>query len=203
MEQAPPTAKPIESYMQEFVVKKNDVPAISGEPTFTTAKPLLNAVDKNIINMKNDRDPFYGKLHTVTNTSHLVGGPAKQVVPSTNQRRLTPYVAPTPPRERHNYVTRHYYDQQYWLDDVNTEEACKKFIISIFDEVYLKPLWEPKFDYKEKFLRKCLDLFIDDFQVNPEEQAAVKALIKEAWYPNQHIVKLFSKLKKQLTILGE
>ena len=72
MEQAPPTAKTIVSFMKEFVVKNNDVPPISGKPTFTTCKPLLDAVDKNRITMKDDRDPIYGKLHTVTNTSQLV-----------------------------------------------------------------------------------------------------------------------------------
>ena len=48
-----------------------------------------------------------------------------------------------------------------------------------------------------------MDLLIDDFQATSEEQVAVKALIEEAWDPNQHIVKLFSKLEKQLIILGK
>ena len=43
--------------------------------------------------MKGDRDPIYGKLHTVTNTSQLVNGPAQQMIPSTDQRRLTAFVA--------------------------------------------------------------------------------------------------------------
>ena len=42
---------------------------ISGKPTFTKVKPLLDAVDKNLINMKYDRDTIYEKLHLVTNTS--------------------------------------------------------------------------------------------------------------------------------------
>ena len=48
-EQAPPTAKSIESFMKEFVMKKNDVPPISGKPTFTEVKPLLDAVDKALL----------------------------------------------------------------------------------------------------------------------------------------------------------
>ena len=60
-----------------------------------------------------------------------------------------------------------------------------------------------KIQIQRKTLRDFLDLLIDDFQATPEERAAVKALIEQAWDPNEHIVKLFLRLKKQLTILGE
>ena len=113
-----------------------------------------------------------------------MGGPAQQVVPSTNQGRLVPYVPPTTVREWHNYVIRHHKDQKYWLDDQNAEEVCKKFIISKVDEVYLKALWEPRIQYKGKTLQQFLDVLIDDFQATLEEQAAVRALIEAAWDPN-------------------
>ena len=63
--------------------------------------------------MEDDRDPIYGKLHTVTNRSQLEGGPAQQVVASTNQGRLPLYVAPNTTREQHSFVTRFYKDHQY------------------------------------------------------------------------------------------
>ena len=99
MEQTPPTSKSIKSFMDKFVMKTNIAPPISGKPTFTTCKPLMDTVDKNLINMNTDHDPIYGKLHTVTNTSQLVNGPALQVVGSTNQGRLTAFVATTTVRE--------------------------------------------------------------------------------------------------------
>ena len=145
MKQTPPTAKFIESYMEELVVKKNNLEPISGTPTHSKVKPLFDAMDKNLIHTNDDRDTVYGKLPLVTNTSHLVGGSVQQVVPSTNQGRLPPYLAPTTTQERHNFVTRFYKNQQYWLEDVNAEEADKKFIISIVDAVHLEPLWEPRF----------------------------------------------------------
>ena len=164
----------------------------------------MDAMDKNLINMDNEHDPIYGKLHTVSNTSQLPGGPALQVVRLTIQGRLTPYVAPTTTREQYNYITKHHKNQFVWLEDMNAEEACKKLIILVINAVYLEPLWEPRFEYKGKTLRNFLDLLIDEFQATPEEQAAVKALIKQAWDPKKHIVKLLSRLKKkQLTILGK
>ena len=56
---------------------------------------------------------------------------------------------------------------------------------------------------QRKILRNFLDLLTNDFQATTEEQTAVKALIEQAWDPNEHIVKLFPRLRKQLTILGE
>ena len=114
--------------------------------------------------MNDDRDTIYGKLRLVTNISQLMRGPTQQVVLSTNQGRLPPYLAPTTTREQHNFVTKFYEDQQYWLDNVNVEKIGKKFIISIVNAVYLEPLWEPRFEYKGKSLRQFLDLLINEFQ---------------------------------------
>ena len=198
-----PIPKLIKSFMDGFVTKKNDIPPVSEKPTFTLCKPLMDAFDKNLINMEDDRDPIYGKLHLVSNTSQLLNGPALQVVASTNQGRLVAFIPIDTVRQRHNYVTRHHKNQLIWIKDGNTEEACKKLIISVIDSVYLEPLWEPSFKYKGKTLRDFLDLLIDDFQAIPVEQSVVKALIEHAWDPNKHIVKLFFRLKKHLTILGE
>ena len=150
MDQPPTTLRSIKSFMDEMIMKKNELPAISGKPTFTSCKPLMDVINKNLINMDNECNPIYGKLHTVSNTSQPPGGPALQVVPSTNQGRLTPYVAPTTTQERHNYITRHYENQLYWLEDMNAEEACNKLIILVINAVYLEPLWEPRFETKEK-----------------------------------------------------
>mmetsp|Transcript_48965 Transcript_48965/g.55453 ORF Transcript_48965/g.55453 Transcript_48965/m.55453 type:complete len:98 (+) Transcript_48965:267-560(+) len=95
MKSIPTTRKSIKEYTDEFEVKKNDVPKVIGKPTYTTVKPVLDAVDKNLIGMKDDRDDIYGKLHLVSDTSQLQGGPAQQVVPSANQGRPLPYVHPT------------------------------------------------------------------------------------------------------------
>ena len=99
MDQPPPTPKLIKSFMDEMINKKNDIPTICRKPTFTSCKLSMNAIDKSLININNEHDPIYGKLHTVSNTSQLPGGPALQVVLSTNQGILTPYVAPTTTRE--------------------------------------------------------------------------------------------------------
>ena len=93
-----PILKLIKSFMDEMPMKKNDIPAICGKPTFTLCQPLMDVINKNLIYMKDDRDPIYGKLHRVEDTSQLANGPVAQVVPSTNQGQLAPYVAPTTTR---------------------------------------------------------------------------------------------------------
>ena len=112
MENIPITGKSIKEYTDEFEVKKNDVSKIMGKPTYTTVKPVLDAVDKNLIGMLDDRDNIYGKLHLVSNTSQLAGGPAQQVVISANQGRPQPYVHRTIARERQNYLHEYCRDQR-------------------------------------------------------------------------------------------
>ena len=40
-----------EDYAKQFKIKKNDVPRIIWKPTHATVKPILDAVEMNLINM--------------------------------------------------------------------------------------------------------------------------------------------------------
>ena len=162
------------------------------KPTFTSCQPLINAVEKNLIVIPDDRDPIYGKLYLLENISQLPNGPAVQVVPSSNQGQLAPFLAPTTNREQHNHVTIHNDAQTAWLEDNHTNEACENLIITILDRVYLEQLWNKRFGFKGKTLREFMDLLVKTYQATPEERAAVKALIDQPWDPNKHIINLFS-----------
>ena len=112
-------------------------------------------------------------------TSQLHSGPAVQVVPSTNQGQLAPFLAPTTNWEQHNHVIIHNNAQTAWLEDNHANEACKNLIILILDKIYLEKLWNERFGFKGKSLRDFMDLLINTYQATPEERAAVKALIKQ------------------------
>ena len=45
----------------------------------------------------------------------------------------------------HYVTTHHHKNQLMWLEDMNTEKACKKLIILIIDKVYLEELWKERF----------------------------------------------------------
>ena len=47
--------------MDEIPMKKNDIPAIRGKPTFTLCQPLMADMDKNLIHMKHEGNPIYRK----------------------------------------------------------------------------------------------------------------------------------------------
>ena len=98
--------------MDQMQVKKNDILTICGRPTFTSCQPLIDAVEKNLINMADDRDVIYGKLHCLENTGQLPHGSLAQVVPSSNQGQLAPFVQPTTNWEQHNYVSTHHENQK-------------------------------------------------------------------------------------------
>ena len=72
---APPLfPKSIKGFMDQMQVKKNDIQTIRGRPTFTLCHLLIDAIEKNFINMMDDRNIIYGKLHRLEDTSQLPHG---------------------------------------------------------------------------------------------------------------------------------
>ena len=61
--------------------------------------------------MYNPRDPLYGKLHLIDDTSQFNGGPTQQIVPSAGQGRPIPYVNPTIVQQQGNYMHDFWEDQ--------------------------------------------------------------------------------------------
>ena len=112
MDALPLILKTIKEFMDQFQLKKNNIPPICGKPTFTLCQPLIDAIKKNLINMTDDWDVIYGKLHCLEDTSQLPHGPLAQVVPSSNQGQLAPFLPPTTNREQHNYVSTHHENQK-------------------------------------------------------------------------------------------
>ena len=84
MDTTPLIPKSIKEFMDQMQVKKNDILTIRGRPTFTLCQPLIDTVEKNLINMRNNQDVIYGKLHCLEDTSQLPHGSLTQVVPSSN-----------------------------------------------------------------------------------------------------------------------
>ena len=203
LETVPAAGKSIKAIMDDFVKGQNALQKVIGKPSFTTTKPVIDAVEINLINMPDRRDLQFGKLHLIEDTSLLPNGPALQIAASVDQGQPLPFVPLTTIRQRQNYLHEYRRDQEYYLNDQNVEEAMKKFIISNFDEVYFDDLKDTRFGYKGVTTRDLLDLLIADYPATPEERAAVRKLIEAAWDPNQHIVKLFAYLKEHLTTLAK
>ena len=153
--------------------------------------------------MADDRDTVLNKLHLLQETSVLTGGPNVQVVLSTNQGQLVPFLATTTVWEQHNYLTCHNDAHTEWLKDNTTNEAYKNLIIQIVDKVYLSSFYNKRFGNKGKTIREFLDLLIEKNQTTPEESAAVKVQVDQPWDINEYIITFFDRLKKQLTILAK
>ena len=119
-----------EDYTKQFKMKKNDVQRIEGKPTYATVKPVLNAVKMNLINIDDQRDAVWRKLHILQDTSLLANGSGQPVVASANQGEQIPWVVPVTPRQREIYLIRYFQEQNNWLDDQAAQEALKEFILS-------------------------------------------------------------------------
>ena len=92
--------------------------------------------------VKDRRDPKYGKLHLIRNTSILPGGPDNELP------RLTDQGIPAYPNEnwysRQDYATEWVNNQEAFLNDENFDAACCQFILDNVEEVYLLSLKDVK-----------------------------------------------------------
>ena len=106
-------------------MKKNDVQRIEGKPTYASVKPILDTVEMNLINMDDQQDSVWGKLHIIQITNLLANGPAILVVPSTNQDEQIPWIVPVTPRQRETHLIGYFRQQNNWLDNQAAQEALK------------------------------------------------------------------------------
>ena len=145
------TAKGVtpEDYTKLFKIKKNDVQRIVGKPTYATVKPILDAVEINLINMNDQRDAIWGKLHILEDTSILANGPPAVIPASVNQGEQIPWVVPITNRQRETYLIEYFKLQNNWLDDQAAQEALKEFILSRIDKIYMRELHTAKIDTRE------------------------------------------------------
>ena len=65
-----------DDYTEQFKVKRNNIQRMEGKPPYAMVKLVLNAVKMNLINMDDQQDAVWGKLHIIQNTSLLANGPA-------------------------------------------------------------------------------------------------------------------------------
>ena len=85
------------------MIKKNDVPKIIGKPIYTTVKPVLDAVDKNLLVCWMIETTFM-ESYTMSQIQVNWWEDQQHLVPSTNQGQMQLYVSLTTVREQHNYL---------------------------------------------------------------------------------------------------
>ena len=137
-----------EDYTKQFKIKKNDVPRIIGKPTYATVKQILDAVEMISINMNDQQNPIWGKLHILQDTSILPNGPAAMIPDSTNQSEPNEWSIGFSQRQRETYLIEYFKLQNNWLDVQAAQEALKEFILSRIDEIYMRELYIARIRYK-------------------------------------------------------
>lgn len=192
-----------EQFKSEFTVKANDVPRIEGKPTYATLRPLRKAVERNLMAMLDDRDPYYGRLHLIGDTSQLPNGPSSPIPKSTNKGPMGLWSGNTGQQVRENYYIEYYRDQERFLSDHAAEQALKELIMDRIDEVYIRRLRDPHTYYKNVSLKTIVDALKTDYPASPEERREVVKQLEEQWDPNEHIEHLFDRIKDLLEELAD
>jgi hypothetical protein len=83
-----------------------------------------------------------------------------------------------------------------WQADCNVKEACKRFLISRFEPVYLQELADPITKFKGVSIRAMIAFLNRKYPAEPEEVASFETELREPLEANNHIENLFQSIKK-------
>jgi hypothetical protein len=95
-----------------------------------------------------------------------------------------------------NYMLDHTTWLAQWQADCNVKEACKRFLISRFEPVYLQELADPTTKYKGVSIRAMIIFLNRKYPAEPEEVASLETELREPWDANNHIENLFQSIKE-------
>jgi hypothetical protein len=188
--------KTVEEFLAAFPIQMEEIDKVIGRPTFIEANKVIKAIKTNCIAMYDARSPALGKLHCITNSQHLeleVGGVA--VPPSVNPGPPS-FIGLADAAARDIYIVRHTQQRALWKADQNVKEACKRFLLSRFELVYLQELSHPLTRFKWVTIEQMIDHIETNYPVEPEDIELQEALLREDWDANNRIENLFERVGK-------
>jgi hypothetical protein len=185
--------KTVEEYLIAFPIKMEEVDKVIGRPTFTKVNRVTVALKTNCIAMEDPRSRV-GRLHCITDSQHLEEGEIG-IPPSANPGAPT-FVGLTSALARENYMLDHTTRLAEWQADCNVQEACKRFLVSRFEPVYLQELADPITKFKGVSIRAMITFLNRKYPAEPEEVATLETELRETWDANNHIENLFQSIKE-------
>lgn len=152
-------------FYETFKVRPENVKKIMGSmlPNYKLLKPIYNAVDDNLIGIRDERDQTYGKLWMIKDTSTMPNRPNNRIVATAHPGRAPYYAAA-------NQMTQRDYENQMntWRQDLewnvtkhNVEEAIKLFLLVTIDYSY----YAEHYHYKTKLNGVSVTTILNTIQV--------------------------------------
>ena len=123
-----------DEFEQRLTVKPGDLEPIEGRPKYNAIYQVQKAVKENLAAFDDQREPTYGRMHLVVNTSTLPGRVA--VAASTNQGLPVAWTGIVTKIMRENYLLNYFCDQEDYLTDKAAQRCMKAFILKLVLEVY-------------------------------------------------------------------
>ena len=187
----------------ELTIQEEEIEPIVGLPKLEKVKVLRDNIEDNLIGFDDTRDPTYGKLHLIKDTSKLDSGPSAVVPASTNQGAPDDWDKDMSEKKRVNYMLKFVKDQQHYLKDQLVENVLKKIIINKVEKPYLAAIKHRQTQFKGVSLKKMIQHLIETYPIEPKARATIEAELKYNWNRNNHIEEMYEKLIETLTLLAE
>jgi hypothetical protein len=169
--------KTVEEYLIAFPIKMEEVDKVIGRPTFTKVNRVTVALKTNCIAMEDPRSRVW-RLHNIGNFQHLEQGGIGIPPPSENPGPPT-FVGFVDALARENYMIDHTALLAQWQADCNVKEACKRFLISRFEPVYLQELADPITKFKGISIQAMIIFLNWKYPTKPEEVESLETELRE------------------------
>ena len=185
----------------EFILKSNVIDSIVRKPNYHMVHVLRLGVEDNLKAMKDFRDLKYRKLHLIKDTSILPGRPVN-TLPALADQGLTAYPSNNF-YECQDYAREYVNRQEAFLNDQNSEEECKQFILDNMEPVYLSVIKDRKVGFKIVTLNYMINNLIVKFPANKEAKDVQKVILKEKWNINEDIKHMYLRTQNTFKRLDE
>jgi hypothetical protein len=154
---------------------------------------VIVVLKTNCIAMEDPRS-MVGRLHCIVNSRHLEQGGIG--IPASVNPGPPTFVGLEAALARENYMPDHTTRLAQWQADCNVKEACKRFLISRFEPVYLQELAHPITIFKGVSICTMIVFLNQKYSAEPEEVASLETELREPWDANNHIENLFQSIKE-------
>ena len=194
------STKTAKEFFDEFEKSPDEVPHISGTPTFLQLHGIIHYIEGNCMAIADDRDIKYGKGHILTDTSLLTGGPAAQIPPSVRPPTMVDRAVGQTQVNWDNYSNNWNRQYNYFHDDHEVQEAIKKWFFMVVDEAYFAEIKDSRTGFRGLTVRDIIAYCVTTFPAEPEEERIVEDMLREEWDTGDHIATFLAKLQKNLRL---
>ena len=190
-----------QDYTQALKIKAIELEPLSTTmPSYSDAKPIMEAVKKNLIHLPSDQDTVYGLLYMIMDTSVLAGGPPVriQLTPNPGAKPIQAAGTQAGQMTHRNAVTVWSRDMDRYTMESEVTKTMINWLLKLIPEDLIGRHKIPLTGYATIPLQTIFQTFSQSFKVLPQDLQAQDKKIAQPWEPQAGIMSMFNTMTELL-----